>query len=100
MQKLTGLNTIRPPGAPSHRHEIEQRFREQIETEITSEKVAEAVGVSREVGTMHQIRCNGQVVYATGGDEARASGISRHLPGRPKRSGGILPALRRRARYL
>ena len=51
MHKLTGRGTTRSPGAPSHRREIEQRFWEQIATGITSEKAAEAVGVSQVVGT-------------------------------------------------
>ena len=37
---------MRSPGAPSLRLEIERRFRKQIATGITSEKAAEAVGVS------------------------------------------------------
>jgi len=51
MQKLTGRSTMRSPGAPSHRRETERRFWEQIATGITSEKAAEAVGVSQAVGT-------------------------------------------------
>ena len=47
MQKLTGRGTKRLPGAPSHRREIERRFWKQIATGITSEKAAEAVGVSQ-----------------------------------------------------
>ena len=42
---------MRSPGAPSHRHEIERRFWQQIATGITSEKAVEAVGVSQPVGT-------------------------------------------------
>ncbi len=42
---------MRSPGAPSHRRETERRFWEQIATGITSEKAAEAVGVSQAVGT-------------------------------------------------
>ena len=51
MQKLTGRGAMRSPGAPSHRREIEQRFWEQIATGITSEKAAQAVGVSQAVGS-------------------------------------------------
>jgi len=51
MQKLTGRWTMRSPGAPSLRSEIERLFWEQIATGITSEKAAEAVGVSSAVGT-------------------------------------------------
>ena len=51
MHKLTGRGTMRSPGAPSHRRETERRFWEQIATGITSEKAAEAVGVSPAVGT-------------------------------------------------
>ena len=42
---------MRSPGAPSLRHEIERLFWKQIATGITSEKAAEAVGVSQPVGT-------------------------------------------------
>ena len=51
MYKLTGRGAMRWPGAPSHRRETERRFWEQIATGITSEKAAEAVGVSPAVGT-------------------------------------------------
>ena len=51
MHKLTGRGAMRSPGAPSHRRETERRFWEQIATGITSEKAAEAVGVSQAVGT-------------------------------------------------
>ena len=50
MQKLTGRGAMRSPGAPSLRCEIERRFWEQIATGITSERAAEAVGVSPVVG--------------------------------------------------
>ena len=50
MYKLTGRGAMRSPGAPSHRRETERRFWEQIATGITSEKAAEAVGVSPAVG--------------------------------------------------
>lgn len=50
MKKLTGRGAMRSPGAPSHRRETERRFWEQIATGITSEKAAEAVGVSQAVG--------------------------------------------------
>lgn len=42
---------MRSPGAPSLRREIERLFWIQIATGITSEKAAEAVGVSQPVGT-------------------------------------------------
>lgn len=51
MQKLTGRGAMRSPGAPSLRCEIERRFWKQIATGITSEKAAEAVGVSQAVGS-------------------------------------------------
>ena len=51
MQKLTGRGAMRSPGAPSHRREIEQQFWAQIATGITSEKAAQAVGVSQAVGS-------------------------------------------------
>jgi IS30 family transposase len=51
MQKLTGRGAMRSPGAPSLRNEIERLFWKQIATGITSEKAAEATGVSSAVGT-------------------------------------------------
>lgn len=51
MQKLTGRGAMRSPGAPSHRNEIERQFWKEVATGITSEKAAEAVGVSQAVGS-------------------------------------------------
>lgn len=51
MQKLTGRGALRSPGAPSLRREVERQFWKQIATGITSEKAAQAVGVSAPVGT-------------------------------------------------
>jgi len=51
MQKLTKRGAMRSPGAPSLRSEIERLFWERIATGITSEKAAEAVGVSSAGGT-------------------------------------------------
>ena len=51
MQKLTGRAAMRSPGAPLLRREVERQFWEQIATAITSERAAEAVGVSQPVGT-------------------------------------------------
>ena len=51
MKQLTGRGAMRSPGAPSLRREIERQFWKQIATGITSEKAAEAVGVSQPVGT-------------------------------------------------
>lgn len=51
MKQLTGREAMRSPGAPSHRREVERQFWAQIATGITSEKAAEAVGVSPAVGT-------------------------------------------------
>ena len=51
MRQLTGRSALRSPGAPSLRREIERLFWKQIATGITSEKAAEAVGVSQPVGT-------------------------------------------------
>ena len=50
-QQLTGRGAMRSPGAPSLRREIERLFWKRIATGITSEKAAEAVGVSTPVGT-------------------------------------------------
>ena len=51
MQKFTGRAAMRSPGAPSLRREVERQFWGQIATGITSEKAAQAVGVSQPVGT-------------------------------------------------
>lgn len=51
MQNLTGRQAMRSPGAPSLRVETERAFWQQIATGITSEKAAEAVGVSQAVGS-------------------------------------------------
>ena len=51
MQQSTGRPAMRSPGAPSLRREVERQFWKQIATGITSEKAAEAVGVSQPVGT-------------------------------------------------
>ncbi len=51
MHQLTGRGEMRSPGAPSLRREIERLFWKQIATGVTSEKAAEAVGVSVPAGT-------------------------------------------------
>jgi transposase-like protein len=51
MQELTGREAMRSSCAPSHRLEIERRFWAQILTGITSERVAQAFGVSPAVGS-------------------------------------------------
>jgi IS30 family transposase len=51
MKKINGRGSLRSPGAPSHRNEIQRLFWKQIATGITSEKAAQAVGVSQAVGT-------------------------------------------------
>ena len=51
MRELTRRAAMRSPGAPSLRREVERQFWEQIATGITSEKAAEAVGVSQPAGT-------------------------------------------------
>ena len=50
MRQLTGRSAMRSPGAPSLRREIERQFWKGIATGITSEKAAEAVGVSQPAG--------------------------------------------------
>ncbi len=50
MKQLTGRDAMRSPGAPSLRREVERQFWVQIATGITSEKAAEAAGVSEAVG--------------------------------------------------
>ncbi|ACA93356.1 MULTISPECIES: IS30 family transposase [Burkholderia cepacia complex] len=49
--QITGRGAMHSPGAPSLRHEIERRFWKQIATGVTSERAAEAVGVSSAVGS-------------------------------------------------
>jgi len=51
MREVTGRAAMRSPGAPSLRREVERQFWVQIATGITSEKAAEAVGVSQPAGT-------------------------------------------------
>lgn len=51
IQKLTGREAMRSPGAPSLRREVERQFWVQIATGITSERAAEVVGVSQAVGS-------------------------------------------------
>lgn len=48
--QLTGRGAMHSPGAPSLRQETERLFWEKIAAGITSEKAAEAVGVSQAVG--------------------------------------------------
>ncbi|MGF6935575.1 hypothetical protein OKW41_004737 [Paraburkholderia sp. UCT70] len=48
--QLTGRAAMHSPGAPSLRLEIERLFWKRIATGITSERAAEAVGVSQAVG--------------------------------------------------
>jgi hypothetical protein len=50
MYELTGRGLIRSPGAPSHRREIERLFWQEIATWVTSERAAEAIGVSQAIG--------------------------------------------------
>jgi len=49
--ELTGRGAMYSPGTPSLRNETERLFWKQIATGITSEKAAEAVGVSQVVGS-------------------------------------------------
>lgn len=51
MKQLTGRDAKRFAGAPSLRREVERQFWVQIATGITSERAAEAVGVSQAVGS-------------------------------------------------
>ena len=50
VQQFTGRSAMKSPGAPSHRQEVEREFWKHIATGITSEKAAEATGVSQAVG--------------------------------------------------
>ena len=51
MKQLTGRGAMRSPGAPSHQNAIERKFWKEVATGVTSEKAAEAVGVSQAVGS-------------------------------------------------
>mgnify|MGYP000846243732 FL=1 len=51
MKQLTGRDAMPSPGAPALRREVERQFWVQIATGITSERAAEAVGVSQAVGS-------------------------------------------------
>jgi hypothetical protein len=62
---------MRSPGAPSHRREIERRFWKQIRTGITSEKAAEAVGVSQAVGTRWFRHRGGMPLFMSQPESAR-----------------------------
>ena len=50
VRQFTGRSAMKSPGAPSHRQEVEREFWKHIATGITSEKAAEATGVSQAVG--------------------------------------------------
>lgn len=50
---------MRSPGAPSLRCEIGWLFWQQIATGVTSEKAAQAVGVSQPAGTRWFHHCDG-----------------------------------------
>ena len=66
MRQLTGRGAMRSPGAPSHRREVERRFWQQIATGVTSEKAAEAVGVSQPVGTRWFRHRGGMALFMSG----------------------------------
>lgn len=51
MKELTGRSSMKSPGAPSHRREIECEFWRVIAAGVTSEQAAAAVGVSQAVGS-------------------------------------------------
>ena len=50
MRGLTGRSSMKSPGAPAHRREIEREFWKIVATGITSEAAADAIGVSQAVG--------------------------------------------------
>jgi len=50
MKELTGRSSMKSPGAPSHRREIEREFWRVIATGVTSELAASVVDVSQAVG--------------------------------------------------
>lgn len=52
MKQLTSRGPIRSPGAASLRREVELQFWVAIATGFTSEKAAEAVGMSQAVGSL------------------------------------------------
>lgn len=50
MKELTGRSSMKSPGHPSHRREVQRAFWCEIATGITTEQAAAAVGVSQAVG--------------------------------------------------
>ena len=72
MRQLTGRGAMRSPGAPSLRHEIERLFWKHIATGITSERAAEAVGVSQPVGTRWFRHRGGMPLFMSNRMSARA----------------------------
>ncbi len=54
IQKLTGREAMRSPGAPSLRREVERQFWVQIATGITSERAAETVSGLYRAEVTHQ----------------------------------------------
>ena len=66
MQKLTGRGAMRSPGTPSIRCEIKRRFWEQIATGITSERAAEAVGMSPVIGVRWFRHRGGMPLFMSG----------------------------------
>src|SRR3954447_17954620 len=51
MKELTGRSTMKSPGRPSHRREVERLFWREIAKGLSSEDAAIAVGVSQAIGT-------------------------------------------------
>jgi hypothetical protein len=51
IKQRTGREAMRSPGAPALRREVERQCWAQIATGVTSEKAADAVGVSPPIGT-------------------------------------------------
>lgn len=56
MRQVTGRGPMRSPGAPPLRREIERLFWRQIATGITSERAAQAVGVSQPITDRRALR--------------------------------------------
>lgn len=86
VQSATGRSPMRSPGAPSLQREIERRFWTFIATGITSEKAAQAVGVSQAVGARWFRHRGGMPLSMS------TSTSSRYLSFAEREEIGLLPA--------
>lgn len=65
MQSLTGRATMRSPGKPSLRREVEREFWREVAKGLTSEQAAAAVGVSQAAGTRWFRERGGMATFMT-----------------------------------